>query len=677
MLPRPASASPDWWNQAWSCRKAITVTESSGAALTDYQVKIDLSYEPSMLPDFGDLRFTNASGSLLDYWLESKTDGDSATVWVEVDDIAASADTVIYMYYSNPSASSASDGASTFIFFDDFSGDLSQWEIQSASGVYPRIESGYLRCGGGTTGSPYGWTCLGSEPTYNSFQDNAIEFRYRVASNAICEVSFRGNYDSNTGYKGRSDQRSGEGQSFLKPPYRVGQWNFITSRDGDRPSVGVWYRGTITATGSTFKLYRDGVLKRTGGDSQYGGPGQISLQNHYGSYTDYDWVAVRNFTDPEPTYTIGAEECLPTVGIAVSDPLINEADVGGSFDVVATFSKAMNTGVIPTISFDPDVEASGTLVFASGSWSVGDTIYTASYDIADVDEEVTNVDVSVAGAEDPAGNRQNPDPTTEADLFDVDTSAPTVDITSTATDPTNISPIPMTATFSDDVTGFELGDITVGNGTAGNLAGIGSVYTFDVTPVADGLVTVDIAAGVAQDAAGNDNTAATQFSIAYDSTGQTGGTAKDKYYTNDDVRITASGFLPGSDVDVYVVRDYEWADGDEIPPDGGDIFAHVLLTANDDGEIGGVIWEAPLKIGEYDVAFDADRNGIYDELWDLVDHPNHPGFTVVATTVGGTVYPIDKAALLLPWLFSSAALLLTLAASGLILIRRADRLREP
>ncbi len=206
----------------------------------------------------------------------------------------------------------------------------------------------------------------------------------------------------------------------------------------------------------------------------------------------------------------------PTVvTIGVSDPLINEADDGGTFGVVATFSEAMDTGVTPTISFSPDVEASGTLTFASDAWSVGDTVYTATYDVADVDEEVADVDVSVGGAEDLAGNPQDPDPTTETALFDVDTVAPTVGISSTATDPTNISPIPMTATFSEDVTGFELGEITVGNGTANNFGGSGDEYTFDVTPTADGVVTVDIAGGVAQDAAGNPNTAAGQFSITY------------------------------------------------------------------------------------------------------------------------------------------------------------------
>ena len=66
----------------------------------------------------------------------------------------------------------------------------------------------------------------------------------------------------------------------------------------------------------------------------------------------------------------------------------------------------------------------------------------------------------------------------------------------------------MTATFSWPVSGFAINDINVGNGTVSNFAGTGAVYTFDVTPDDIGEVMVDIAAGVAQDADGNDNKAA-------------------------------------------------------------------------------------------------------------------------------------------------------------------------
>lgn len=96
-----------------------------------------------------------------------------------------------------------------------------------------------------------------------------------------------------------------------------------------------------------------------------------------------------------------------------------------------------------------------------------------------------------------------------------DTTAPGVVITSAAATITAAA-FTCTFTFSEDVTGFILGDITVGNGTAGTFNAVsGSVYTAVITPTATGTVTVDVGAGVCKDAANNDNTAATQFSILY------------------------------------------------------------------------------------------------------------------------------------------------------------------
>ena len=85
------------------------------------------------------------------------------------------------------------------------------------------------------------------------------------------------------------------------------------------------------------------------------------------------------------------------------------------------------------------------------------------------------------------------------------------------------SPIAVTATFSEPVSGFTVDDVSVANGTASNFVGSdgSSVYTFDVTPNAIGAVTVDIAAGAAQDSDGNGNIAAAQLSlgIPYDDDG--------------------------------------------------------------------------------------------------------------------------------------------------------------
>ena len=94
-----------------------------------------------------------------------------------------------------------------------------------------------------------------------------------------------------------------------------------------------------------------------------------------------------------------------------------------------------------------------------------------------------------------------------------DTTSPTVAISSDASAPVT-GPFPITIAFSELVTGFELEDLVVENGSASELQGTEATYMATITPEASGTVTVDIAAGAAQDGAGNPSAAADQFSIA-------------------------------------------------------------------------------------------------------------------------------------------------------------------
>ena len=86
------------------------------------------------------------------------------------------------------------------------------------------------------------------------------------------------------------------------------------------------------------------------------------------------------------------------------------------------------------------------------------------------------------------------------------------------------TPIAVTATFDEPVTGFTAGGVSVVNGTAGSsFSGRDgdTVYTFAVVPDAIGAVTVDIAAGVAEDSGGNGNRAAPRLwlGMPYDDDG--------------------------------------------------------------------------------------------------------------------------------------------------------------
>jgi len=109
-------------------RRPVTITEQSGNNLTNYQVLVELNstnFDFSHAQTNGeDIRFTDASGNFLSYWIEDwDAVNESAKVWVKVASIPANSSTVIYMYYGNSSLSSLSDGDSVFEFFDDFETD--------------------------------------------------------------------------------------------------------------------------------------------------------------------------------------------------------------------------------------------------------------------------------------------------------------------------------------------------------------------------------------------------------------------------------------------------------------------------------------------------------------------------------------------------------------------------
>jgi hypothetical protein len=102
--------------------------------------------------------------------------------------------------------------------------------------------------------------------------------------------------------------------------------------------------------------------------------------------------------------------------------------------------------------------------------------------------------------------------------WDLTRTGPVTTLSSTAPPDTDQSPIPVTVEFSEPVTDFTAGDVTVANASLSNFRGAGDTYSFDLTPSGPGVtVTATVAAGVAHDAAGNPNEAASltrQFTFA-------------------------------------------------------------------------------------------------------------------------------------------------------------------
>lgn len=206
----------------------------------------------------------------------------------------------------------------------------------------------------------------------------------------------------------------------------------------------------------------------------------------------------------------------------------NEAaeQINVTYDTVAptvnlTYSGASptNLSAIPvTITFSESVADfdSTDLTISNGSATnfVGSGA-SYSFDLTPATDGTVSVDIASDIAIDGADNGNE-----AASQFSIefDATAPTLEITSTVSGTSGVSPIPVMVTFSESVVDFDSSDLTISNGSASNFAGSGASYSFDLTPTSDGGVTIDIEADVASDGAENGNEAAEQFLIEYDTT---------------------------------------------------------------------------------------------------------------------------------------------------------------
>ncbi len=200
-----------------------------------------------------------------------------------------------------------------------------------------------------------------------------------------------------------------------------------------------------------------------------------------------------------------------------------------SVTITSTVSDPTSMTAIPiTIAFsEPVTDFTSSDIVAVGATvtsftALSATTYTAVLSVTLTQDGVVTADIAAGVAVDAANT-----PNTAAAQFKinykhyVEPTAPTVVLTSTVT-VTNVSPIPVTATFDQDVTGFEAADLVTVNGTVADFTAVSAtVYTFNVTPAADGTVTVNVPAGVATSLADKANVASNLLAVVYDTTAPT------------------------------------------------------------------------------------------------------------------------------------------------------------
>ena len=244
--------------------------------------------------------------------------------------------------------------------------------------------------------------------------------------------------------------------------------------------------------------------------------------------------SVTDFSGSAPTYKAEitpskSGEVIVEVGASVAEygvgndnmpgvPLVIEADldrpemaitsettgpVGGAFEVTIRFSESVTGFELE------DIEVS------NGTASNFNRVSSRTYTVTITPEETGEVRVEVGSnvARDGAGNRNR---AAEPLVIEADLERPEVTIEG-STEPVGMAGFEVMITFSEPVTGFELEDIQVTNGTASNFTKVSpQEYTVTITPEEPGEVKVEVGEDFAEDATGNGNQAAEPFVIEAD-----------------------------------------------------------------------------------------------------------------------------------------------------------------
>lgn len=307
------------WLDGWDYRRKLTINGTTAGVQKNYQMKV-IIYKGSgtdsagtaylggnVRDDFADLRFTKSDGvTLLDYWIESYISGVSAVVWVEIDSIPASPDKAdIYFYYGNSMAIGAGNGAATFEFFEDFSGDLSRWSETDPDNI-GNIVDGHYEVYGGSRSTFY------MDSLYVIPRDRIVEFNMELNrySSAV-GLLIRASSDSEFSVIGRGDankysrftirtRASGfdyDSAGVITPrSFRV-VWKNVSTDD-----VEFWYLDS-----GTWVEWQPATIKT------YNKAGTHKLRIGY-EYYDYiahpdssetfkfDNIRIRKYTNPEPTW---------------------------------------------------------------------------------------------------------------------------------------------------------------------------------------------------------------------------------------------------------------------------------------------------------------------------------------------------------------------------------------
>ena len=334
----PTFADSSWWDNNWAHRRQLTISANP----ENFQIKVLIPSDISK-SNYPSIRFLeNETSGLLPYWIERDADSYVNVAWVRR---LENSDNTIWMYYGNPSASSAENGENVFMTFYDFGNftNPSGWGELNGYGIGWRAN--YVRLFDYNNSR----TKLEKKPPVAELRvERTIEFRVRPrqVDRGGLILSGPGSFGDTTGeyacihnisgYRFYSyGEQSSTGLAQIENWYigRVDMYsnNRIRSRfySGEPDS----YRNLLWTSGEkTDKNWNPSV-----DNNNYCDKYNLSVWDAGGSSNYYyDWFFVRKYAATAPTANFGSEENY--VGLPVEPVLFSPANGSSTSTNTPTFT---------------------------------------------------------------------------------------------------------------------------------------------------------------------------------------------------------------------------------------------------------------------------------------------------------------------------------------------------
>ena len=272
------SYDENWWNQDWECRKKITINCSyvdvdlTNFPILFHNISSDFStYAQSDGDDFAFVAGDNSTQYNHEIELYNSTSGE-LIAWVNITNLSSSSDTILYLYYGNPSASNQENIVGTWN--DGYVGVLHLNE----GGIGTRYDS-TSNDNDGSTGGYEGDEAIengmiGGADDFDGIDDNieiaddaSLDITGDITISAwvkleatsgnnlkIVDKSFWGGSTDNTGYR----------LKVKNDNFEIGVLNnHLDKLNTFAVSNEVWYYVVGTWNGTHLKLYVDGSMQGT------------------------------------------------------------------------------------------------------------------------------------------------------------------------------------------------------------------------------------------------------------------------------------------------------------------------------------------------------------------------------------------------------------------------------